>query len=68
MTIRQEKYLYQKYKYEISQDLIDEILQEIEPSKDKWDRGYNAGLRFVLRRLKQYQEEYQQKFNIKGES
>lgn len=48
-----------KSEYDFAQILIDDINAEIEPSTDEWDRGYNAGLRKVVRIIKKYRENYE---------
>lgn len=45
-------YAYLKSKNDFAQNLIEELYGQIEPSKNAWDRGYNAALRGVIRRIK----------------
>lgn len=45
-------HIYLKGKNDFAQNLIEELYGQIEPSKDAWDRGYNAALHGVIRRIK----------------
>ena len=59
--------LYKKGKYDLAKDLINELYKNIEPSNDKWDRGFNAGLSLAIRRLQKYRSEFERKYNIEVE-
>lgn len=50
--IKHNNYNYIKGKLDFAQNLIEELYEQIEPSKDAWDRGFNAALRGVIRRIK----------------
>ena len=54
-----KKYCYNMAQYDFAQVIIDDIREEIEPSMDEWDRGYNAGLRKAVRIIKKYRENYE---------
>lgn len=55
----EKKYCYSKAQYDFAQVIIDDIREEIEPSMDEWDRGYNSGLTAAIRVIKKYRKNYE---------
>jgi hypothetical protein len=52
MVDKSNRYIYPKQQYNFAKELIDDLYAEIDSSENEWDRGFNAGIRFVINKLK----------------
>jgi hypothetical protein len=67
MVDKSNRYIYPKQQYNFAKELIDDLYAEIDSSGNEWDRGFNAGIRFVINKLKRYTSKVERDLGIKVE-
>jgi hypothetical protein len=67
MVDKSNRYIYPKQQYNFTKELIDDLYAEIDSSENEWDRGFNAGIRFVINKLKRYTSKVERDLGIKSE-
>jgi hypothetical protein len=67
MVDKSNRYIYPKQQYNFAKELIDDLYAEIDSSENEWDRGFNAGIRFVINKLKRYTSKVERDLGIKAE-
>ena len=66
MVDKSNRYTYSKPQYDFAKELIDDLYAELDSSDDEWDRGFNAGIRFVIHKLNRYTSKVERDLGIKA--